>query len=175
MSSARPRPVEQPLEVPAYKEAVANESRYFLGPLKIPRQLLQMDPLDEIETNQSYSKVGGMTTLKNNFMAPNNPNSEKTETFPKQSKEVQDVSKMLKAPLAVTKEQLQDRQNCFEMFRRSYRKYDAINENMGVLKNLYDKGQQLSNVVKQSRANVERYKNKIEDIRYQIFLPLKKN
>lgn len=125
-----------------------------------------MDPLDEIETNQSYSKAGGMTTLKNNFMAANsNSNEDKTETIPKQSKEVEDVSKMLKAPLAVTKEQLQDRQNCFEMFRRSYRKYDAINENMGVLKNLYDKGQQLSNVVKQSRANVERYKNKIEDIR----------
>ena len=109
----------------------------------------------------------GNSVMKNNFMNSQNDKDQLKidNTIKRPSKAVEDVSKMLRAPITMTKEQLLDRQNCFESFRRSYRKAEAINENMEILKKKYDKGQQLSNIVKQSRANVEKYKNKIEDIR----------
>lgn len=36
---------------------------------------------------------------------------------------------MLYVPLSLTNEQLMDRANCFELFRKSYRKNEALEEN----------------------------------------------
>ena len=111
------------------------------------------------------SKDQPQNLMKNNFLGDKNDKENVVKTLNRPSKEVEDVSKMLRAPITMTKEQLLDRQNCFESFRRSYRKAEAINENMTILKKMYDKGKDLSNIVKVSRSNVEKYKNKIEDIR----------
>lgn len=151
-------PREKPVEFPNYQADVEKATTATRS------RLIQQNVWEDTNTTNSQSIK---PTLKNNFMTENKENTTNDKPLIRPSKDVEDVSKMLKAPLSITKEQLEDRQNCFEMFRRSYRKYDAINDNMEILKKLYDKGQKLSSVVKQSRVNVEKYKNKIEDIRKQ--------
>lgn len=44
---------------------------------------------------------------------------------------------MLLYPLNLSNEQLMDRNNCFELFRKSYRKNEVMEENKLILKEKY--------------------------------------
>ena len=72
---------------------------------------------------------------------------------------------MLLAPLSLTNEQLKDRAACFELFRKSYRKNQALEENKEILKEKIDEAKRMGNLINTSRAQIERIKNQIEDLR----------
>ena len=49
-------------------------------------------------------------------------------------REVMEVNQMITAPIACTAEDLADRARAFDMFRKSYRKNEAMEENRNLLK-----------------------------------------
>jgi chromosome segregation ATPase len=62
-------------------------------------------------------------------------------------------------------EDLADRARSFDMFRKSYRKNEAMEENRNVLKEKYARGKELGNDVNESRNAIKALTNKIEQIR----------
>jgi kinesin family member 6/9 len=54
-------------------------------------------------------------------------------------------------PVAVSYEDLADRTKAFDLFRRSYRKNEAMDENRELLKQKYARGKELGELVNQSR------------------------
>lgn len=77
------------------------------------------------------------------------------------SKEVDEVNSMLYNPLNLTNEQLMDRASCFEMFRKSYRKNQAMEENKELLKDKFNKGKELGALVNDSRNQINKIKNQV--------------
>jgi hypothetical protein len=80
-------------------------------------------------------------------------------------REVQEVNAMITAPIACTMEDLADRARSFDMFRKSYRKNEAMEDNRNVLKDKYARGKELGNDVNESRNAIKSLTNKIEQIR----------
>jgi len=72
---------------------------------------------------------------------------------------------MLINPLNLTNDQLMDRASCFELFRKSYRKNQALEENKELLKEKYAIGKELGIAVNNSRNAINRIKNEIEELR----------
>lgn len=72
---------------------------------------------------------------------------------------------MIFAPIACTMEDLADRARSFDMFRKSYRKNEAMEDNRNVLKEKYARGKELGNDVNESRNAIKSLTNKIEQIR----------
>lgn len=72
---------------------------------------------------------------------------------------------MITAPIACTAEDLADRARAFDMFRKSYRKNEAMEENRNLLKDKYSRGKELGNDVNESRNQIKVLTNKIEQIR----------
>lgn len=66
-----------------------------------------------------------------------------------------------------TLEDLADRAKAFEMFRKSYRKNEAMDDNRNLLKEKYGRGKQLGSNVNEVRNNIKNLTNKIEEIRKQ--------
>lgn len=80
-------------------------------------------------------------------------------------REVMEVNQMIIAPIACTAEDLADRARSFEMFRKSYRKNEAMEENRNLLKDKFVRGKELGNSVNDSRNQIKALTNKIEQIR----------
>jgi len=57
---------------------------------------------------------------------------------------------------------LKDRTKSFEMFRKSYRKNEAMEENRELLKEKYARGKELGLDVNESRNMIKQLTNKIE-------------
>lgn len=72
---------------------------------------------------------------------------------------------MIFAPIACTMEDLADRARSFDMFRKSYRKNEAMEDNRNLLKDKYARGKELGNDVNDSRNQIKSLTNKIEQIR----------
>ena len=72
---------------------------------------------------------------------------------------------MIFAPIPCTMEDLADRARSFDMFRKSYRKNEAMEDNRNVLKEKYARGKELGNDVNESRNAIKSLTNKIEQIR----------
>ena len=77
---------------------------------------------------------------------------------------------MLQGPLNITNEQLMDRAQCFELFRKSYRRRQAMEENQEILKDKFNRGKHLGQLVNDSRAKINEIKNQIEELRKQQVL-----
>lgn len=90
-------------------------------------------------------------------------NSSKTTALV--SNEMKEVNRLLNAPINITRDQLMNRQACFEMFRKSYRKSEALQADHSLLEDLSSKGKKYSEEVKASKARLDYLKNSIEDIR----------
>ena len=54
---------------------------------------------------------------------------------------------MVIAPIQCTLEDLSDRAKAFDMFRKSYRKNEAMEDNRNLLKEKYQRGKDLGNQV----------------------------
>ena len=64
-------------------------------------------------------------------------------------------------------EDLADRAKAFDLFRKSYRKNEAMEDNRSLLKEKYGRGKQLGQAVNQSRQMIKQYTGEIEQIRKQ--------
>lgn len=133
------------------------------------------------EYNPATSKKGGMGTTTSKLVKPETGDSRARETdksmrsdqpmsnaasrVAEQSREMREINQLLNAPLSVTREQLMNRQACFEMFRKSYRKSEALQSDLSLLEDLSSKGKKLSEEVKTAKARLDLLKNSIEDIR----------
>jgi kinesin family protein 6/9 len=74
---------------------------------------------------------------------------------------------MVEGPINCTLEDLADRAKSFELFRKSYRKNEAMEENRELLKEKYSRGKQLGVSVNNNRQLIKDLTNKIEQIRKQ--------
>lgn len=74
---------------------------------------------------------------------------------------------MVSGPISCSIEDLTDRAKAFEMFRKSYRKNEAMEENRQLLKEKFARGKQLGQQVNESRQLIKEYTNQIEQIRKQ--------
>ncbi|KAL4455465.1 hypothetical protein ABPG74_012617 [Tetrahymena malaccensis] len=84
-----------------------------------------------------------------------------------QNKEIND---MLLAPLNLTNEQLMDRANCLELFRRSYRRNQVMEDNKLVLKDKFEVARKMGQIVNAARSKIDQYKQKIQDLRKEMAL-----
>lgn len=82
-------------------------------------------------------------------------------------KELKEAQAMLDTPVNCTLEDLADRAKSFELFRKSYRKNEAMEENRELLKEKYGRGKQLGVSVNNNRQLIKDLTNKIEQIRKQ--------
>ena len=71
----------------------------------------------------------------------------------------------MKGPISVSKEELQDRLKAFEVFRKSYRKYEAMQDNRVLLKQKMDKGRALGPELAKCRQQKNTVQAKLEQIR----------
>ena len=74
---------------------------------------------------------------------------------------------MVEGPIQCSMEDLADRTKAFDMFRKSYRKNEAMEENRALLKEKYGRGKQLGTNVNQTRTQIKDLTNQIEQIRKQ--------
>lgn len=74
---------------------------------------------------------------------------------------------MVDGSINCTLEDLADRTKTFELFRKSYRKNEAMEENRELLKEKYGRGKQLGINVNTNRQQIKDYTNRIEQIRKQ--------
>ena len=74
---------------------------------------------------------------------------------------IDDLENMLVSPLNLTNEQLKDRAACFELFRKSYRKNQAMEDNKEVLKDKFAMAKQLGVLVNTARSDINRIKNQV--------------
>jgi len=65
-------------------------------------------------------------------------------------------------PINLTKEDLMDRAKAFEVFRKSYRKNEAMEDNRNLLKDKYAIGKQLGAEVNSTRNMIKNFTNEIE-------------
>ncbi len=68
---------------------------------------------------------------------------------------------MLFCPLNLTNEQLLDRANSFELFRKSYRKNELMEENKQILKEKFERGKSLGIKVTETRNKINAIKNEV--------------
>jgi hypothetical protein len=59
------------------------------------------------------------------------------------NREVEEVQSMVTGPIQCSMEDLADRTKSFDMFRKSYRKNEAMEDNRNLLKDKYARGKQL--------------------------------
>lgn len=83
------------------------------------------------------------------------------------NREVEEVQQMVSGPIHCTMEDLADRAKSFDMFRKSYRKNEAMEDNRELLKQKYSRGKQLGSSVNQSRTLIKQFTGQIEQIRKQ--------
>jgi kinesin family protein 6/9 len=77
-------------------------------------------------------------------------------------RELLEANSMLITPVRCTAEDLADRAKAFDMFRKSYRKNEAMEENRELLKEKYERGRKLGSDVNDSRNKIKSLTNKIE-------------
>ena len=75
------------------------------------------------------------------------------------------MNQLVTGPIQCTMEDLADRARAFEMFRKSYRRNETMEENRNLLKDKYARGKELGNEVNESRNGIKNLTNKIEQIR----------
>ena len=109
------------------------------------------------ETKSSFSGGGG--TLYQMMTTQSAKTSDETRQEivqggvyenPKRSqadKELMEANQMTNGAIAVSYEDLADRTKAFDLFRRSYRKNEAMDENREVLKQKFQRGKELGNLV----------------------------
>lgn len=74
-------------------------------------------------------------------------------------------SLMAPTNIEMTTEQLHDRNKAFEIFRKSYRKNEAMEDNKLLLKDKIQRAKDLTQIINNSRKSIEDIKNRIEALR----------
>ena len=76
-----------------------------------------------------------------------------------------DANELTIGPVKASLEDLADRTKAFELFRKSYRKNEAMEDNRNVLKDKYARGKALGQSVNDVRNQIKDLTNQIEQIR----------
>lgn len=116
--------------------------------LREEQKELTFPKYNKLEEDQNYA-ISHVAMDDNGEEAHQIGNSQVSEQnhVTKLSNTAKEIDKLLKEPIHVTKEQLKDRVECFERFRRSYRKNEAFNDNLELLRSLHKQGRELTTVV----------------------------
>lgn len=136
----------------------------------------QLKPINFPETNSETTASTNMKPKSMNLLKSNEDSNMKFKSLSSNSQETRgsttafssvskDLGEILNGPIQVTNEQLMDRAACFEMFRKSYRKNEAMEEHKQILKEKYEEGQSLGAKVNNARQKINSLKNQIEQIR----------
>eukprot|EP00357_Protocruzia_adherens_P011077 CAMPEP_0115005330 /NCGR_PEP_ID=MMETSP0216-20121206/19789_1 /TAXON_ID=223996 /ORGANISM="Protocruzia adherens, Strain Boccale" /LENGTH=806 /DNA_ID=CAMNT_0002371599 /DNA_START=155 /DNA_END=2575 /DNA_ORIENTATION=- len=80
----------------------------------------------------------------------------------------EEVNNMLIAPINLTYDQLKQRTKAFEIFRKSYRKNEAMEDNKLLLQQKITEAKTIANRVNESRERLNSLKNKIERLRKEM-------
>lgn len=78
-----------------------------------------------------------------------------------------DANDLTIGPVKASLEDLADRTKAFELFRKSYRKNEAMEDNRNILKEKYARGKALGQSVNDIRNQIKELTNQIEQIRKQ--------
>lgn len=78
-----------------------------------------------------------------------------------------DANELTIGPVKASLEDLADRTKAFELFRKSYRKNEAMEDNRNILKEKYARGKALGQSVNDIRNQIKDLTNQIEQIRKQ--------
>ena len=73
----------------------------------------------------------------------------------------EEIEKMLIRPVNLTSEQMLDQAQAFEQFRRSYRRHEAMEKNMGLLEDKMVKGKELGKIMADLRKKIQIAKEKL--------------
>ncbi len=110
-----------------------------------------------------YQRMGFReASFKSPGEAQPEPPPKPRNTFEQQ---VQEVNKLVSGPITLTSEELMDRAKAFDVFRKSYRKNEAMEDNRLLLKEKYALGKKLGENVNVTRNHIKAFTNKIEEIR----------
>ena len=74
-------------------------------------------------------------------------------------RELKEAQALVTEPIQCSLEDLADRAKSFEMFRKSYRKNEAMEENRALLKEKYGRGKHLGMSVNQTRTQIKDFTN----------------
>jgi kinesin family protein 6/9 len=83
------------------------------------------------------------------------------------TKDYKEVNNLLTKPMNITPEMVKNRALCFEMFRKSYRKSLAIEEDQLKLKELMERGKEEAKAVKKAKESAEKLMKKLEEVKIQ--------
>ena len=80
---------------------------------------------------------------------------------------LKEAQALVDGPIQCSLEDLADRAKAFDMFRKSYRKNEAMEDNRALLKEKYGRGKALGQSVNATRTQIKDLTNQIEQIRKQ--------
>jgi kinesin family protein 6/9 len=167
--SKRDYDTQKPITFPKFQaDLEKEEEKQDLNTSKMSDRSDKAMKLDLKNINYTQGNLNGpYGGMKPNTILPspmvNMPSTPSTNA--NSSKEVVEVNSMLITPLNLTTEQLMDRASCFEIFRKSYRKNEALEENKELLKEKFAKGKELGPLINNARNACNRIKNQIEELR----------
>jgi kinesin family protein 6/9 len=79
--------------------------------------------------------------------------------------EKKSAGSMIRAFENIRPEDLMDRTKAFEMFRKSYRRNEATEDNKAILKKKFEQGKRLGQEINQAREKVQKLTNQLESLR----------
>ena len=117
---------------------------------------------EKTDVRDSFS-VEGITNTK----ASESPESKRTVDMATRLRERSMAESRMQPSVSIqiSPEDLQDRSKAFEVFRRSYRKNEAMDENKLILKEKINRAKALTQDINNARNRIEAIKNEIEELR----------
>ena len=182
INKKRPNGEESSLSIPVFRGNNGNNDSLPQTQDLLSSYHSQLKPISFPENpieNTPNPKAKSLNIMKNNILEEMAGSASKNKSiggeFLKKEKEPivnkdylmqnKEINDLLSGPIQVTNEQLMDRVSCFEMFRKSYRKNEVMEEHKSLLKQKFEEGKVLGEKVNRARNKVNQLKNQIEAIR----------
>ena len=173
--SKKPNGEENSLSLPVYRDSQAPTSDLLssyhsqLKPIKFPENTSETSNSKAKSMNfeENSNKFKNAEEILSKFKSLSGNSKESVfsgTTFPSVTKTINgsiDLNEALYSPLNVTNEQLMDRAACFEMFRKSYRRNEVMEEHKEILKKKFEEGKVLGEKVNKARSFIIQLKNQV--------------
>jgi len=175
INKKRPNGEESSLSIPVFRSNAESAPQDLLSsyhsqlkPIKFPENPIENTPnpksksINIAKTGQDEVSSSKTKSMGGEFSMNREKESILNKEYLLANKE---VNELLSGPIQVTNEQLMDRVSCFEMFRKSYRKNEVMEEHKSLLKQKFEEGKILGERVNKARLKIIQLKNQIEDLR----------
>jgi kinesin family protein 6/9 len=175
INKKRPNGEESSLSIPVFRGSNESAPQDLLSsyhsqlkPIKFPENPIENTPntkaksLNIIKNGQDELNSTKNKSIGGEFLMNKDKESILNKEYLLANKE---INELLSGPIQVTNEQLMDRVSCFEMFRKSYRKNEVMEEHKSLLKQKFEEGKILGEKVNTARLKIIKLKNQIEDLR----------